>query len=542
MVAHDSNVRTATTHFVNATVVTMDPDNPLARSIAIQNGKIVHCGQEPVAAQAGDERIDLEGRTVLPGLIDGHVHPVGAGLRMRRCDVGDLTSVQQYLDRLAAYASQTPLPWIQASGWATAVAANERLTASALDAAVGHRPAYIANVDAHSAWVNSAALAAAGIDSMTPDPSRGVIERWPDGSPSGVLHESAMDLVLRVMPATTLDDKLDGLLAAQAHMHSLGVVGWQDALLGQACGMDDPTDAYVAAEAAGRLTARVTGALWWDRERGLEQISELCEKRRQIGRRRFSTPAVKIMLDGVPEAGTSSMLAPYSSPCGHPLGHNGPTYLPADDLRRIVVQLDGRGFDLHFHALGDRSVRDALDAIEHARNTNSSRGTRHQIAHVFALAPEDIRRFRALDVSINLQMLWTAEEMLAPMAPIFGEQRFRSLSALREWNDTGLRWAAGSDWPVSSADPFLGMHAAVLRRIEPGRSAMADQGLSPSTVLTAYTRGAAYTSRLDGNGLLAPGANADFVVVDDDPLEVSAQLQRIRVEATYIDGRAVYRR
>ena len=238
-----------------------------------------------------------------------------------------------------------------------------------LDALVPDRPVFLINRDHHGAWVNSRALELAGVDANTPDPVDGRIERDHDGHPTGMLQEGAMALVSKLLPATTEADLLAGLLRAQALLHSLGITAWQDAIIGTKAGVGDVALAYAAATGTDRLTGRVVGALWWQRDKGLEQLDELLEARDRLSIKGFQATSVKIMQDGVAENHTAAMLSPYLRGCSCGAGgdHDGISFVDPVALRDYVTVLDHHGFQVHFHALGDRAVREALDAVEAAR-------------------------------------------------------------------------------------------------------------------------------------------------------------------------------
>ena len=235
-------------------------------------------------------------------------------------------------------------------------------TAAMLDPVTGNRPAFIVNRDRHGAWVNTAALQLAGITSATPDPDDGRIERDDQGVPTGMLHEGATRLVAELLPMPDLAHCVRALLRAQQHLHGLGLTGWHDAIIGSYLGVyPDAYDAYRVIDASGELTASVTGAMWWDRHRGLEQIPEFVARRAEtLQGKRFRTTAVKIMLDGILENGTAALLSPYLG--GHLCG-SGTRFVGADDLREAVAALDAQDFQVHMHAIGDQAVRDALDAV-----------------------------------------------------------------------------------------------------------------------------------------------------------------------------------
>jgi predicted amidohydrolase YtcJ len=483
---------------------------------------------------------------VLPGFQDAHVHPVQAGTERLRCDLTGPASAAEYVAAVRDYAEANPdRPWVLGGGWAMPAFGPHGPRAADLDAVVADRPVFLPNRDHHGAWVNTLALRLAGVDRHTPDPVDGRIERDAGGNPTGTLHEGAMALVQRRVPPTT-DGELDAALhVAQAHLHSLGVTAWQDAILGDYAGSADPAEAYLRAVDAGTLTARVRGALWWERDRGLEQVDDLLERRARFTRGRLDAGSVKIMQDGVVENYTAALSTPYRDGCG---GHTDNAGLSFVDPRRLlgaVTRLDADGFQVHVHAIGDRAVAEALDAFARAREVNGPSRGRHHVAHVQVVSPADRRRFAELDVTANVQALWAVndEAMTELTLPFLDEELagwqypFASLAA------AGARLAAGSDWPVSSPDPLAAIHAAV-NRAEYGGDAgplLPHEALSLEQALAAYTSGSAYVNHLDDTGLLAPGLAADLAVLDRDPFAGDpAGIGGTRVAATYVDGRVVH--
>lgn len=521
-------------------------------SLAVRDGRIAAIGTE-LDALAGPETVveELDGRWVLPAFHDSHVHPIQAGLEMNQCDLTGLSTLEGYLDAIGSYAAANPgRTWVTGGGWSMDSFPGGVPTASPLDRLLPDRPVFLPNRDHHSAWVNSRALEIAGIDAGTPDPADGRIERDSAGRPTGALHEGAMALVGSLVPAPTSRDLTEALLTAQRHLHSVGIVGWQDALVGDGLGMPDSLPTYIAANESGALTAKVILAQWWDRDRGLEQLPELISRRARAAQAGLDAASVKLMQDGVCETHTAAMLDPYLDSHGHLTDNRGLSFIPADALATYVAALDAHGFQAHIHALGDRAVRDSLDAIEHARATNGATGLRHHLAHVQIVAASDVPRFAALEVTANIQPLWACldeavEVLTLPfLSPAARGQQYVFGSLLR----TGARIACGSDWPVSDPAPLLGMHVAVNRR-SPDQPADAtpllpEEALPVAEALAGYTTGTAYLNRLEGTtGRIETGYAADLVVVDQDILgEDTTVLARTRVTHTYANGREVHRR
>lgn len=309
--------------------------------------------------------------------------------------------------------------------------------------------------------------------------------------------------------------------------------------------MDDPADAYVAAARDGSLTARVVGALWWDRERGAEQIPELVDRRRELSHGRFNAGSVKIMQDGVAETGTAALLGPYLDACGCATANTGTSFVDPAELRSYVTQLDALGFQAHFHALGDRAVREALDAVQAAREANGWTDTRPHLAHLQIVHPDDIDRFRALGATANIQPLWASHEpqMDELTIPFLGEERAAWQYPFAALLHAGATVAAGSDWPVSSPDPMEGIHTAV-NRIAPGEKGPAflpAQRITLTAAFAAYTAGTAHVNHLDDTGSIRAGALADLAVLDRDPYAAPPEeIGATRVLATYVGGRQVH--
>ncbi|MEV0012661.1 amidohydrolase [Streptomyces sp. NPDC051840] len=529
-------------------VHTTDAARTRATTVAVTGDRITAVGHDEVRELIGPrtEVVDLAGRLLIPGFQDAHVHPVTAGLELALCDLTGLPDTEATVAAVRGYADANPdRDWITGGGWSMEAFDNGAPTRQQLDTAVPDRPAYLVNRDHHGAWANSQALALAGVTTRTPDPADGRIERDDRGEPTGLLQEGAMDLVARHTPRSTAADRLDALLRAQSLLHSYGITAWQDAIIGSYGSMDDVSDAYLAADRDGTLTARVAGALWWDRERGGEQIPELVARRRELSGRNFRARTVKIMQDGVAETGTAALLTPYLDACGCATSNTGTSFVDPAALRRHVTQLDALGFQTHFHALGDRAVREALDAVEAARAANGRSDTRPHLAHLQIVHPDDIPRFRALGATANIQPLWAAHEpqMDELTIPFLGGERAALQYPFGALLRSGATVAAGSDWPVSSPDPLHGIHTAV-NRVAPGGDGpvfLPGQRISLTDALAAYTAGSAYVNHLDDTGTIRAGALADLVILDRDPYAAPAEeIAEARVLATYVGGRRVH--
>ncbi|PBC75417.1 hypothetical protein BX265_0072 [Streptomyces sp. TLI_235] len=535
--------------FTNGPVHTVDPARTRATGLAVTAGRITAVGHDEIRELIGPrtEVVDLHGRLLIPGFQDAHVHAVYGGTELAECDLSGTTGVDEYLRRVREFAAAHPeREWISGSGWSMESFEGGLPSRRLLDGVCPDRPVFLLNRDHHGAWANTRALELAGLTADTPDPADGRIEREPDGTPGGVLQEGATGLVSRLVPPSTAADRLAGLLRAQRLLHSLGITGWQDALLGVFNGQPDVSDAYRTAAADGTLTARVTGALWWDRDRGAEQIPELVARREELSGGRFRAGAVKIMQDGIAENFTAAMTGPYLDGCGCATGNSGISFVDPHKLREYVTALDALDFQVHFHALGDRAVREALDAVEAAVAANGRRRNRHHLAHLQVVHPEDVPRFARLGAIANIQPLWAAHEpqMDELTIPFLGPERASWQYPFGSLLRAGATLAAGSDWPVSSPDPLAGLHVAV-NRAEPGatdgRVFLPEQRLDPVTALAAYTAGSAHVNGHDEAGSLRPGHLADLVLLDRDILTAPPEeIADARVERTYVGGELVH--
>jgi len=517
---------------------------PRGTSVLVIGGKIAAVATD---TGAGAEAIDLDGGTLLPGFIDSHAHPVFGGIQLRSCDLTDAETEPEYLAIIAEYARANPdLKWISGGGWQMAAFPGGIPAKEALDAVVNDRPVYLPNRDGHGAWVNSKALELAGIGRNTLDPKDGRIERDADGEPVGTLQEGAKELVARLLPAMTDDDRYLGMLAGQEYMLSLGITGWQDAIVGRHPGDEDPSLAYLRADAAGTLLVTVVGAQWWQRDGGLEQLEEFKHRRESQHTARFRATSVKMMLDGVAENHTAAMLDPYLDSHGCDSGNSGLDFIDPDELPRFVTELDKAGFQVHFHALGDRAVRNALDAIEAARKADNSK-IRHHLAHLQVIHPDDIGRFAKLGATANIQPLWATNEpqMTELTLPFLGATRAAWQYPFKALQQQGAHLAGGSDWPVTSPDPLRGIHVAVNRSLpetETQGPFLPEQALTRESALAAYTSGTALINgRASEAGAIKPGYDADLAIVDADLATIGdSEICQASVRQTWVRGQLAY--
>ncbi len=530
-------------------IATVDAARRFAAALAVTDGRIVAVGTDAVVEPhigPSTRVIELRGRSVTPGFQDAHVHPVHGGLTMLRCDLHEDEMTGSPFERIEAYVASHPDdPWIRGGGWYMAAFEGGTPRREDLDRIVADRPAFLTNRDGHGAWVNTKALELAGITAATADPADGRIERDPDGSPSGTLHEGAMDLVARLLPDDTPGDLEEALRLGQRYLHECGITAWQDAIV-------EPhaeERAYVALASRGELTGRVVGALWWEHHRGAEQIEEFVERRTATSIGRYQATSVKLMMDGVLENFTGAMLEPYGDGHGGSTANRGLLQIDGEGLKTWVPQLDALGFQPHFHAIGDRAVRTALDAVEAMRRANGASDTRPHIAHIQVIHPDDIGRFRTLDVVANAQPLWAVHEdqMDVLTIPFLGD-RWTWQYPFRSLRRAGAVMAMGSDWSVSSANPLWGMMIAVDRASQAPFPAsdrgvfLPEERLDLVDALAAYTAGSAFVNHLDADtGTLEVGKFGDLVVLDRDLFDRGAgAIGEARVVGTFVEGEPVF--
>ena len=542
--------------FRHGAVYTVDAARSWAHAVAVRAGRIVAVGaDDEISAMTGPatETVDLRGGMLVPGFQDAHVHPVGGGLDMLQCDMHELATQEDYLLAVKTYAEEHPeREWILGGGWAMDVFPGGTPTKELLDAIVPDRCVFLPNRDGHGAWVNSRALEVAGVTSETPDPGDGRIERTADGQPSGTLHEGAMDLVARHAAPPTTAEMAEGLLKGQEYLHSLGITAWQDAIVDDHDHFGRNYATYLDAAARGDLTARVVGALWWDRHRGAEQIEEFVGLRARATVGRFAATSVKIMQDGVCENYTGAVLEPYLDAHGEATGNRGISFVEPEALKGYVTELDRLGFQVHFHALAERAVREGLDAIEAALLANGPSDNRHHLAHLQVVHPDDIPRFRTLGAVANAQPLWAAHEsqMDDLTIPFLGEPRWRWQYPFGSLVRADATLAMGSDWSVSSPDPLQEMHVAVNRQMPPDypykveqrEVFLPDERLDLPTSLAAFTMGSAYVNHLDEQtGSIEVGKLADLAVVDRNLFEHPVEeIGEASVVQTFVEGARVY--
>jgi predicted amidohydrolase YtcJ len=528
----------------NGVVYTLAAARTWAEAVAIAQGRIVYVGPESgIGPWVGSHTavINLQRKMVLPGFHDSHVHPLSGGIGLGECYLSDLTTQDQILEAVRHCAEQNPQKeWVRGGRWDLSIFPNANPHKSLLDKIVPGRPVYLEAADGHSAWVNSRALELAGITKQTLDPPHGRIERDPEtGEPTGTLREYAMSLISEHLPDYTAEDGLKGLRRGLEMAARFGITSIQDAAADEGV-----LKAYAELDRRGELTVRAVAAMLADPDKGVAQIPRLLELKRDYHGHRLRANAVKIMLDGVIEAHTAALLDPYVGSSGN----RGKANWEPAALNRLVSALDAEGFQIHVHAIGDRAVRMALDAFEHARAANGSRDSRHHIAHLELINPQDLPRFRRLGVIANFQPLWAYPDPYITKLtyPVLGPERSRWIYPIGSLVKTGATVACGSDWPVTSMNPVEAMQVAVTRvglTEGPGAAWIPEELVDLPTIVSSYTINGAYVNFQETEaGSIEVGKAADLVVLDRNLFDIPAhEIHRAKVWLTLLEGKEVYR-
>jgi hypothetical protein len=525
-------------------IYTVDRQRRSVEALAVRGGRIVALGSAvEIAPLVGAETrlVELGDEMVLPGFHDAHVHPLQGGIDALGCDLAGLASVHAVLARVRECAARDGgTGWVVASGWDLSLFPAANPSRHLLDRSVPDRPVFLQGADGHSAWVNSRALALAGLTRETPAPPRGVIEREPEtGEPSGTLRESAIALVRELVPPPDEERRREGLRLGLRQAASAGITSLLDAAVGRA-----DLEVYGELDEHGELRARVTACAVLA-PGGASELDALLAERERFRSARLDPDCVKIFVDGVLEGETAALIDPYLDG-GAPSGRRGTLLHEPAALAEVVARLDRTGLHVHLHAIGDRAVRTALDAIEHARERNGP-GGRHHIAHLQLIAPDDLARFRTLGVTANVQALWAYPDAYITDVnlPAVGRERVDRMYPIGSLRRAGARIVGGSDWPVSSIRPLDAIEVALTRQDprgeRPGELNRAER-VDLATMIAAYTiEGAWLVGREGETGSLEVGKLADLVILERDLFDLlPAEISEVRVLRTFLEGEAIF--
>jgi predicted amidohydrolase YtcJ len=494
-------------------------DESSAEAVAVQGNKVLRVGSNREIqrlARAQTTVIDAKGGSVLPGFNDAHVHMMTGGLSLDQVSLTGATTIGAVRNKVRAWAEANPgHGWIRGRGWLYAPFGDTLPTRHLLDQLVPDRPAYLVSYDGHTGWANTAALQLAGITRHTDAPSNGTIVTDAGGEPTGVLKESAMSLMSQALPVPSRDERLSALRVAAVEANRVGITSVQNA-----GGSGEDLDLYNELRRRGDLTVRVYQALSLEPDATREDLDQLDRVRERFqDDPLLKTGAVKLVADGVIETRTAAMLAPYA---GSDVERGELRSKPAE-FSRLVAELDGRGWQVMTHAIGDAAVREVLDAYDAAREANPApeQGRRHRIEHVETPDPDDVPRFGKLDVIASLQPSHgEPPDTKDPWASNLGAARtargWMSASLLH----SGAPLAFGSDWPVAPLDPLRGIFVAVNRTSPDGKPDggwLPRERLSLREAINAFTSGAAWASFDEQRkGTLDEDMLADIVILSAD--------------------------
>lgn len=518
--------------FLGGVVRTLD-DPPLAEAVVVEDGRIAYVGDNRGArAHVGRDTdvVRLRGRALIPGMIDAHNHLLWSGTELLDVDLYEATTVDELLVPIVEKAAEQE-GWVRGAGWDLSTFAGQ-LHRGLLDEAVPGRMVYMASSDAHSAWVSTAALAAVGVDASTPDPPGGIVERDADGLPTGILREAAMDLVAEALPDYPVEQIDQGLDDALVEASSYGITTIVDPYV-----EDWMLAGYLRRDAEGTLGLRVFGAAWVDAGSPASDVADAVDLRARYRSAHVEVNAIKIFLDGVIETQTALLIEPYvDGTVVEPL-------FTEEALRLVLAAADSEGLQVHAHVIGDGAVRQLLDGMAWLEAERGQTDRRPLLAHLELIHPDDLPRFAALGAYADVQALWALpDSYITDLTwPVIGAERAEWLYPIGALYDADAIVVAGSDWSVTSMNPFEAMEVAVTRKDweDPEGEVLTPQHrVTAEQILRAYTiDGARAVFLEDEIGSIAVGKRADLVIVDRDPLAVEPEdLADLRVDATWFEG------
>lgn len=523
-----------------------------AEAMAIRDGAIVATGA------AGDVRkrlgpsariVDVHGLTVMPGLVDSHVHPLFAGLEEASCKLTPGANAAAIEASLQMCVARTPKgEWVKGGNWVAAGFTPGQQTKEFLDKIAPDNPVILNDEAHHSIWVNSKALEIAGITRDTPDPTGGIIERDAQGQPNGLMRENAANLVERVVPADSLEARRTAVKWAADTMLSYGITSFTVASV-----RDADIDPFAQLTREGLVKQRIRGCIVWDATPGAQRDmgERVIADRVRYMTTRFRPDCVKLFLDGVPtESHTGAMLHPYADRApGDPRPEQGLLMMPQADLNAAVARFDKMGLSVKFHAAGDAAVRAAIDAVAFTRRENGSHGSMHAVGHSTFVDRADIPRPALLNAAWEFSpYIWYPTPIASvDIMKAVGAERMKRWVPVAEALKTGALVVAGSDWPViPSVNPWIGIET-LITRASPGGS---KERLAPAEAITRAqafklftVNGARLMDLGDQVGALAPGMRADFIVTDINPYSAPvSSLHALHVMKVFIDGEQVFER
>ncbi|MEJ7808534.1 MAG: amidohydrolase family protein [Telluria sp.] len=534
------NLAHATTVIDNANGYTLDSKGKLIRftSMAFDDkGRIVAVGSSALtkARAPQSKHVDMQGQTILPGLIDAHGHVFGLGEQLTQLNLTGSASLADALAAAKAYGAANPqLAWVRGRGWNQEIWKLGRFpTAAELDSAVSDRPVWLERVDGHASWANTRAMQLAGITKTTPDPVGGKIVRDAQGEATGLFIDAAQDLVTKFIPKQTDAEARLMLERSLKELAAMGLTSVHDA------GVNPAQDALYRQYAdAGKLSVRVYGMIG-DTGADFDKLATSGPLTSYAGDM-YALRAVKLYSDGALGSRGAALLAPYSD---EPKSH-GLLFKSGAEMVTTMEKAMKRGYQVNVHAIGDAGNRQILDAYQKLIGQTASRHQRHRMEHAQVVDVADIARFKSIGIIPSMQPTHATSDMNMAEKRV-GAQRIKGAYAWRTFLKQGSRIACGSDFPVESPNPFFGIHAAVTRQDAAGLPAggwYPNQAMTLTEALRCFTLDAAYAGHQEKSvGTLEKGKWADFIVVDQDLFTMPAKdLHKVAVRQTWVAGRQVF--
>lgn len=541
--------------FTGGHIYTADATAPTAEALVVEGDTIIFVGSKEEAAiyrKPSTRIINTEGKMVMPGFHDAHLHTFMGGRSLLGCDLAEAPDLQATETILNGCLEKRQQQWLVAEGLNLGFFGQSGPELDWLNSITNSVPMLLRASDGHSVSANTPGLELAKISNETEDPPAGIIERDESGAPSGTFRESAMYLLERQVPTMNEQDRLKTMRAAIAAMNQFGITSAFDAWVSAA-----DVAAYRALEAEDQLNLRIRAALAYGHgdlfttDTAAVYESHL-KDREALSTDRFTLGAVKLFIDGVLEGETAVLLTPYLNKPGY-LGEL--TY-PQDALNQMVSDLVKNDVQVYTHALGDGGVRAILDAFEQAKQVHGPKDLRHHVSHMQLIHPDDHGRFAELDVAANFQALWALpdEWVLNLNLPVVGLDRVHRMYPIASIVESGATIVGGSDWNVSSLNPLNAIEVAILRQDWMANDALTTEELTQldvlnrservdlDTMLKAYTINAAWSMHQEAvTGSLSPGKRADIVILSEDLFAIPPQrISTVEVEQTFIDGTQVY--
>jgi predicted amidohydrolase YtcJ len=534
----------------NGKIYTADSARSIRQAIAFRGNTIAAVGGDADVTKLigpATKVIDLGGKLVLPGLIDTHIHPIIGAVNGDKCSLARVKATIEALKPVVrdciAKEDGGPDDWFEAAQLDNY---GFKATAKDLDTIEAKRPIALDGNDGHTVWVNSRGLELLGVTAATPDPPGGKIARDASGAPAGSFADSAAIMVSDKIPAPGVDEQAELTAAELKKMSAVGITSIMDAFV-------TPVEAKVWRRLydSGKLDMRVRTAIYDalpsdDSDEAVQRLVAASEKG-NVDPERLRAGMVKVFADGVMEypAQTAALLAPYLDAEGKPTEVLGELYFAPERFAALVRKLDAAGLTVHIHAIGDRAVRASLDAFAAARAANGDKDNRHQIAHLQLVDPADFARFKQLGVLADMQFDWAKREPATEIAlePYLGPERYRYLYPAGSLHDAGATLIGGSDWDVSTYNPFHAFQTGITRAGGKGQPPLnLDERIPLATAIDAYTINAAYALKQEAiTGSLEAGKRADLIVLDRDILTADPNtIGDTKVLATYFDGRLIY--